>query len=94
MLTYIRTQVTVDARVTMTDTYTPIPTLGLMCTSIHGGGGRCFERKEKRITRNQYGQEVKGTKMKESQRKKDAGAPFLGVATAAGMKVCMKVGVK
>ena len=50
--------------------------------------------KRRKILRDQYGREVKGTKMKESQRKKDAGAPFLGETTAAGMKVCMEVGVK
>ena len=49
---------------------------------------------KRKISRDQYGQEVKGTKIKESQKKKDAGAPFLGEITAAGMKVCMEVGVK
>ena len=32
--------------------------------------------------------------MKESRRRKDAGAQSLGVITAAGMKICMKFGVK
>ena len=32
--------------------------------------GPCLDRKEKRISRDQYGQEVKETKMKESRRKK------------------------
>ena len=32
--------------------------------------------------------------MKESRRKKDAGAQSLGVTTSAGMEVCMKSGVK
>ena len=50
----------------------------------HVGRG-CFDRKEKRKLRDQCGQEVKGTKMKESQRKKDAGAQFLGVTSAACM---------
>ena len=57
------------------------------------GGGRCFERKEKKNIKGP----VWSGRWDENEGKseeKDAGAPFLGETTAAGMKVCMGDGVK